>query len=93
MQKQRFSVENRCLFLCPPDHSASDFCARVACGLCVKVIRSTVDDHSTPEDIRHGKTVGQHRQVRPSAAKQQRRQVSRVLGVRFVARVVMSSCF
>ena len=91
MQKQRFSVENRCLFLCPPDHAAGDFCARVACGLGMEIIRSAVDDHGPPDDIRHGKAVGQHRQIRPAVAKQQRRQVSRVPGMRFVVGVIMSS--
>ena len=57
----------------------------------MEIIRSAVDDHSPSDNIRHGKTVGQHRQVCPAAAKQQWRQISRMPGVRFTARVVVPS--
>ena len=72
------------------DHTAGDFCPRVAGGLGVKIVGPAVDDHGPTNDIPHGKTVCPHRQKGPALAQQQGRQVPGMLRVERLGGVIMA---
>lgn len=68
-------MPNYNLSLHPPNHAAGDFCSRISGRLGSEIVRCTVNDHRSSDDIRHPEPAGQHRKICSSPRKKQRRQI------------------
>ena len=58
-----------------PNHPTADFHPRIPGGLGPEIIGTAVNHHGFSHNLLHGKPVGQHHQISPAAARQQRRQI------------------
>lgn len=85
-----YRARTRSLFLLyGADHAAADFGPGVPCRLRRKIVRLAVDDDRAAEDIRHLKAVGQENQKRPALTLKKRRQITCMLWVRTLSRIIM----
>lgn len=79
------------LFSDRPDDAAGNLGPGIPGGLGGEVVRACVDDDYLPQDLPHGKPVGEKGAPCPSVIAKQGQQVSGVLRVRDAAGVIMGS--
>ena len=81
----------RSLFLCFAYDTTGDFGSGSSGWLCFKIIRMTVDHNRPSDNLFRPKSVCQYRSKGLSPAAEQRRQISRMVGMWPVARIIMIS--
>lgn len=79
-----FTVSSHLLY-----DATSDFCACVSGWLCCEIVRHTVDHDCFTNDLIYGKSVCFHGHICTSVAFQQRRQITAMLWVWGICRIIM----
>lgn len=69
--------------------AAADFGPGVSGGLGMQIVRPGVDDHRAADHVLYAETAGDHRQIGPALAAQQRRQVPGVEGMGAALRIIV----
>ncbi len=79
--------------LCPHDNSAGDLVAGITGRLGCEVIGHCVDDNSASDDVSYVKAVGHDRHICTGTAPHQRWEVTGVLRMHHVVRIVVGTGF